>query len=76
MTELLQQVIAEITKLPGEQQDAITTCFLTELKYEQAWQESFEVTTDIQLDNLAAMVCQDIDVGNTVPLDETFPVSR
>ncbi|MEM9271411.1 MAG: hypothetical protein AAGA80_00420 [Cyanobacteria bacterium P01_F01_bin.143] len=32
MTELLQKAIAEIKKLPQEQQDAIATRILTELK--------------------------------------------
>lgn len=76
MTELLQQAIAEIAKLSDEQQDAIATRFLAELKDEQAWQESFTETTDMQWDNLAAMVHQDINAGNTVPLDEAFPASQ
>ncbi|MEO1394788.1 MAG: hypothetical protein AAFV90_17930 [Cyanobacteria bacterium J06634_5] len=76
MTELLQQAIAEIAKLSDEQQDAIATRFLAELKDEQTWQESFTETTDIQWDNLAAMVRQDINAGNTVPLDEAFPASQ
>ena len=35
MTELLQQVIAEIEKLPLDRQDAISARFLAELKDEQ-----------------------------------------
>ena len=76
MTELLQQAIAEIAKLSDEQQDAIATRCLAELENEQAWQASFEATTDTQWDNLAAMVRQDIDSGNTVPLDEAFPAKK
>ena len=34
MTELLQQAIAELKKLPVEQQDAIASCILAELKNE------------------------------------------
>lgn len=37
MTELLRQVISEIEKLPAEQQDAIASRLMAELKDEQAW---------------------------------------
>lgn len=37
MTELLRQVISEIEKLPAEQQDAIASLLMAELKDEQAW---------------------------------------
>ncbi|MEM9092068.1 MAG: hypothetical protein AAGC93_25450 [Cyanobacteria bacterium P01_F01_bin.53] len=55
MTELLQQVIAKVSKLSDEQQDAIATRLLAELEDEQAWQTRFESTTDTQWDNLAAL---------------------
>lgn len=73
MTELLRHVIAELEKLPEEQQDAIAARLLAELKDEQAWATRFEVTTDEQWDRLADMVRQDIANGETVPLDEVFP---
>ncbi|MBW4597997.1 MAG: hypothetical protein KME46_35130 [Brasilonema angustatum HA4187-MV1] len=74
MTELLQQVIAEIKKLPADQQDAIASRLMAELKDEQRWTEQFESTTDEQWDLLADMVRQEIASGETVPLDEVFPV--
>lgn len=43
MTELLQQVIAEIKKLPAEQQDAIASRLMAELQDKQKWMHS---TTD------------------------------
>jgi hypothetical protein len=46
MTELLQKVVAEIEKLPPDQQDAIATRLLAELKDEQAWSTRFEATTN------------------------------
>ncbi len=49
MTELLQQAIAEVSKLSDEQQDAIAARLLAELEDEQAWQKRFEATTDTQL---------------------------
>lgn len=74
MTELLQQVISEIQKLPADQQDAIASRLMAELKDEQRWTEQFESTTDKQWDRLADMVRQEIADGDTTPLDELFPV--
>ncbi|MEQ9239046.1 hypothetical protein [Coleofasciculus sp. E2-BRE-01] len=37
MTELLQRVIAQLEKLPEEEQDAIATRLLAELEDERAW---------------------------------------
>ena len=76
MTELLRRAIAEIEKLPDEQQDAIAARLLAELKDEQAWSTRFETTTDEQWDRLATMVRQDIANGDTVSLDEVFPPAR
>ena len=74
MTELLQQVIAELQKLPASQQDAIASRLMAELKDEQRWTQRFESTTDEQWDGLADMVRQEIASGDTSPLDEVFPV--
>lgn len=74
MTELLQQVISEIQKLPADQQDAIASRLMAELKDEQKWTEQFESTTDEQWDRLTDRVRQEITSGETVPLDEVFPV--
>jgi hypothetical protein len=60
MTELLQQIIVEIEKLPADQQDAIASRLMAELKDEKAWVSRFEATTDEQWDQLADMVRQEI----------------
>jgi len=73
MTELLRRAIAQIEKLPDEQQDAIALQLLNELQDEQAWQTRFEATTDQQWDRLAATIRQEIANGETVPLDDVFP---
>jgi hypothetical protein len=75
MTELLQQAIAEVSKLSDEQQDAIASRLLAQLEDEQAWQASFAATTDAQWDNLATMVRQEIKSEVVTPLDEVFPDS-
>jgi len=72
-TQLLQQAIVKLEKLPPDQQDAIATLLLAELEDEQAWTTRFEATTNEQWDCLAASVRQDIAAGNTIPLDEVFP---
>lgn len=76
MTELLQQAIAEIEKLPPDQQDAIAARLLAELQDEQKWKTRFAATTDDQWDRMAAMVRQEITKGETVPLDEVFPTQK
>ena len=74
MTELLQQVIAALQKLPDDQQDAIASRLMAELKDQQQWTEQFESTTDDQWNRMAAMVRQEIATDETMPLDEVFPV--
>jgi mRNA-degrading endonuclease RelE of RelBE toxin-antitoxin system len=73
MTELLQRVIAELEKLPEDEQDAIATRLLAELEDERAWKVRFDSTTNEQWDRLAQMVRQEIVAGDTTPLDEVFP---
>jgi hypothetical protein len=63
MTELLQQAIAQIQKLPPDQQDAIASRLLAELQDEQKWEARFAATTDDQWDQMAAMVHQEIASG-------------
>lgn len=76
MTELLQQAIAQIQKLPPEQQDAIAARFLAELQDEQKWENLFSATTENQWDRMAQMVRQEIERGETFPLDEVFPSQK
>ena len=73
MTELLQQAISLIEKLPAEQQNAIATQLLAELQDDQKWETRFAATTDDQWDRMAAMVRQDIASGETVTLETVFP---
>jgi hypothetical protein len=73
MTELLQRVIAELEKLPDQEQDAIATRLLAELEDEKEWKIRFEATTDEQWDRLAAMVRRDIVARDITPLDDIVP---
>lgn len=72
MTELLRKAIAEIEKLPPEQQDAIATRFLKELQDEQNWSTRFDSTTAEQWDRMAEMARQEINSGETVSLDNVL----
>ncbi len=74
MTELLEKVITELKKLPPDQQDAIASRWMDELKNEQQCTEKFESTTDEQWDQIADLVRQEISNSETTPLDKVFPV--
>lgn len=76
MTDLLQQAIAEIQKLPPDRQNAIAAQLLAELQDEKQWEAQFAATTDEQWDRMAAMVRQEIAKSETIPLDEVFPVQK
>ena len=65
MADLLEQVVAEIQKLPQDQRDAIAARIIADLKDEQAWTERFEATTDEHWDRLAEGVRREIAAGDT-----------
>jgi hypothetical protein len=64
MTDLLQQALAEVGKLPATEQDAIAAIILDELADEQHWQHAFANSQD-QLARLADKVRGDIKAGRT-----------
>jgi hypothetical protein len=76
VTELLRQAIAQIERLSPDQQDAIAARFLAELQDEQKWETRFAATMDDQWEQMAAMVRQEIAIGETVPLDTVFPSEK
>jgi hypothetical protein len=63
MTQLLQQALAEIEKLPAETQNAVAARILADLGDDQAWAASFESTSAEQWDRLAALAREEISVG-------------
>ena len=73
MTTLLQRAVAEVEKLPAEDQDAIASRLLAEVDDERQWDARFAATTDDQWDRLVAEVRRDVAAGGTLPLDEVFP---
>ena len=62
MTQLLDQALTEVEKLPESEQNAIATLILDELGDERHWQESFARSQD-QLARVAAKVREDIRAG-------------
>ncbi len=72
MTELLQEAIAQIQKLPDDRQDAIAARILEELADERAWEERFDSTTDAQWSKLASMARQEIRSGDVTSVDDVF----
>jgi hypothetical protein len=73
MTTLLQRAVAEVEKLPAEDQDAIAARLLAEVDDERQWDTRFASTTDDQWDRLVAEVRRDVAEGGTFPLDDVFP---
>jgi hypothetical protein len=62
MTDLLEQAIAEVYKLPPDEQDVIATLILEELADEQKWSQAFAQSQDA-LARLAEAVRADIRAG-------------
>ena len=73
MTTLLQRAVAEVEKLPAQDQDAIAARLLAEVDDERRWEERFASTTDDQWDRLVAEVHRDVAEEGALPLDEVFP---
>jgi hypothetical protein len=73
MTTLFQRAVAEVEKLPIEDQDAIASRLLAEVEDERAWATRFAATTEEQWDCLVAEVRRDVAARGTRPLEEAFP---
>jgi hypothetical protein len=62
MTQLLEQAIAEIHKLPETDQDAIAALILAEINDERRWEAAFANSQE-QLSRMADKVREDIHAG-------------
>jgi hypothetical protein len=62
MTQLLEQALAEVRKLPAPAQDAIAALILEELADERRWDEAFARSQDA-LTRLAGKVREDVRAG-------------
>ena len=68
MSTVIEEAIAELSKLPQEEQDRIGRWLLDELAAEQRWNEKFEASHDA-LSKLANEVRADVAAGDDKELD-------
>ena len=67
MTQLLEQALKEVAKLPASDQDAVAAILLEEIASEQRWSASFAKSQDL-LAKLADKALADYAAGRTKPL--------
>lgn len=67
MTALLEQALAELHKLPPDQQDAIATLILEELTDEEKWNRAFDQSQDV-LTRLADKARREKREGKVKPI--------
>jgi hypothetical protein len=68
MTELLKKAFDEASKLPQEQQDALASLLLEELKSDRSWGRAFD-RSQSALERLAKDALHEHESGKTDPLD-------
>jgi hypothetical protein len=68
MTELLKKAFDEAAQLPDDQQDAIASLLLEELKSDRAWGQAFDRSQDA-LEKLADEAIRDHKAGKTDEMD-------
>ena len=67
MTQLLDDVIKKITKLPDAEQDALAALLIDELEDEHRWDESFAKSQD-KLAAMSAKVDEDVRAGRVTDI--------
>ena len=68
MTALLEKAVNQIKALPPEEQDAVASLILEEIKSEKRWDELFAGSQG-QLARLAEEAIAEYKAGKTRPLD-------
>ena len=68
MGKLLEKAIAEASKLPESEQEAIGAWLLAEIESERRWDELFARPSDI-LEQMADEALREHEAGLTQPLD-------
>lgn len=71
MTQLLDTALAEVAKLPPEEQDVLGSLILEEIQSEQRWSASF-ARSQPTLKSLADDAIAEFRAGKTKPLDESL----
>ena len=68
MTKLLEQAIAEVSKLPEQDQDTLAALILDEINSDRRWEKAFADSQDV-LTQLAEEALNEHRAGRTQPLD-------
>jgi hypothetical protein len=68
MNALLEKALAEVARLPEEEQEAIAAIILDEIAAERGWDERFAKTQD-QLSALVRSARAEVARGDVVPGD-------
>ena len=68
MTDLLERVFAEASKLPEAEQNALASFVLAELESEKQWAQAFASSQE-QLSVLADEALREFKAGETQPLN-------
>ncbi len=76
MTTLLERAVLAASHLPEQEQDALAARILEEIEDEQAWNRTFDATTDAQWDALAAMARSQIAAEGSKSLDALIARKR
>ena len=71
MTTVLEAALAEMAKLPPEEQDALASLLMDEIKSEQRWAASFSASQTL-LRSLASEALAEHRASKTKPLDESL----
>ena len=68
MGKLLQKAIAEASRLPESEQEAIGAWLLAEIESERRWDDLFARSADV-LERMADQALREHEAGLTEPLD-------
>ena len=68
MTQLLEKVVAKVSALPDDAQDAVASAILLELDAEERWDQLFNSSQDV-LGLMAREALEEYRAGKTPPID-------
>jgi len=68
MGKMLEHVVAELSKLPEAEQDAVGAWILAELESERRWDDLFARSQDLSAEMAGEAIRED-EAGLTEPLD-------
>ena len=71
MTTVLEAALAQVAKLPPEEQDVLATLLLDEMQSEQRWAKTLSESQSV-LKSLAAEALAEHRAGKTKSLDESL----